>query len=50
MYFWLIVCSHETAMLTTEKEYLKKAKENLIEQEYAEMAEKLTEFGVKRFE
>ena len=47
MNFWLIICSHETAMLTTENEYLKKAKETLIEQEYAEMVKKLTEFGVK---
>lgn len=47
MYFWLIVCSHETAMLTTEKEYLYKAKENLIEEEYTDMLKKLADFGIK---
>ena len=47
MYFWLIVCSHKSGMITTEKEYLKKAKENLIEQEYEEMIERLGQYGVK---
>ena len=47
MYFWLIVCSHETAMLTTERDYMEEARHNLVEEEYAEMVKKLTEFGVK---
>ena len=47
MYFWLIVCSHETAMLTTERDYMEEARQNLVEEEYAEMLEKLAEFGVK---
>lgn len=47
MYFWLIVCSHETAMLTTERDYIEEARKHLVEEEYAEMLEKLAEFGVK---
>ena len=47
MYFWLIVCSHETSMLTTERDYLEEARKHLVEEEYAEMLEKLAEFGVK---
>ena len=47
MYFWLIVCSHETAMFTTERDYIEEARQHLVEEEYAEMLEKLAEFGVK---
>jgi len=47
MYFWLIVCSHETSMLTTERDYLEEARKHLVEEEYTEMLEKLAEFGVK---
>ncbi len=47
MYFWLIVCSHETAMLTTERDYMEEAHQYLVEEEYAEMLEKLSEFGIK---
>ena len=47
MYFWLIVCSHETSMLTTERDYMEEARKHLVEEEYAEMLEKLAEFGVK---
>ena len=47
MYFWLIVCSHETSMLTTERDYIEEARKHLVEEEYTEMLEKLAEFGVK---
>ncbi len=47
MYFWLIVCSHETAMLTTEKQYLEKAQAALVDKEYDEMLENLAKFGIK---
>ena len=47
MYFWLIVCSHETAMLTTEKQFFEKAHAYLVDKEYDEMLENLAKFGIK---
>ena len=47
MYFWLIVCSHETSRLTTERDNIEEARKHLVEEEYTEMLEKLAEFGVK---
>ena len=47
MYFWLIVCSHDTAMLTTEKQYLEKVHAYLVDKEYDEMLENLAKFGIK---